>query len=538
MDLLDLFVKIGVKDEASEHVSKLSSKLGNGLKKAAEIGTKAVTMAAAGIATLTGAAVKSYADYEQLVGGVETLFKDSADKVQQYASNAYQTAGLSANEYMETVTSFSASLLQSLGGDTETATEYADMAITDMSDNANKMGTDMTMIQNAYQGFAKGNFMMLDNLKLGYGGTKTEMERLLADATELSGVEYDISSFADMVEAIHVVQTEMGITGTTALEASTTIEGSMNSAKSAFKNLVTGIADDNADMGKLMDNVVESVGTAAENILPRIEIALNGAAQLVERIAPLIAEKLPQFIIDILPGMLEAGGKVITSLVEGIIDALPQIIETGTEVILMFLNAVAENPDKVVETAILIITTLAGALIQALPQIIVAGVEAIGALIASLIDHLPDIFDAGTEIIKKLVEGLKDLFSDLVSVGSEIIDKIKEGISNAWEGLKSWFNGIWDGLFGSRDVNVNVNATKNGKPARGGLDYVPYDEYPVRLHKGEMVLTAPEADAYRQGGKQTGGITIVQNINAVPQTPVEFAAVTSHYAEQARWSFA
>ena len=224
MNLFELFIKIGVDDQASNKLSGLSSKLGNGLKTAAKIGTAAVGAAAAGITALTTAAVNNYAEHEQLVGGVETLFKTSSDKVMKYAEGAYKTSGLSANAYMETVTSFSASLLQSLGGDTASAVEYADMAITDMSDNANKMGTSMESIQNAYQGFAKQNYTLLDNLALGYGGTQAEMQRLISDAAKLSDtVDAQSMSFENIVEAIHVVQTEMGITGTTALEAGRTI---------------------------------------------------------------------------------------------------------------------------------------------------------------------------------------------------------------------------------------------------------------------------------------------------------------------------
>ena len=234
MNLFELFVKIGVDDQASNKLSGLSSKLGNGLKTAAKIGTAAVGAAAAGITALTTAAVNNYAEYEQLVGGVETLFKTSSDKVMKYAESAYKTAGLSANAYMETVTSFSASLLQSLDGDTAAAAEKANMAITDMSDNANKMGTSMESIQNAYQGFAKQNYTLLDNLALGYGGTQAEMQRLISDAAKLSDtVDAQSMSFENIVEAIHVVQTEMGITGTTALEAGRTISGSVSAMKSA-----------------------------------------------------------------------------------------------------------------------------------------------------------------------------------------------------------------------------------------------------------------------------------------------------------------
>lgn len=237
---------------ATDETSGKFSKLGEVAKGAAKVALAVVGATATAVGALVKQAVESYAEYEQLVGGVDTLFGSASAEVQKKADNAYKTAGMSANEYMETVTGFSASLIQSLGGDTEKAAKYADMAITDMSDNANKMGTDMSLIQNAYQGFAKQNYTMLDNLKLGYGGTKEEMERLLKDASKISGIKYDISSYADIVDAIHVVQTEMGITGTTAKEASTTIQGSISSMKSAWQNLLTGLADENADLDVLV----------------------------------------------------------------------------------------------------------------------------------------------------------------------------------------------------------------------------------------------------------------------------------------------
>lgn len=253
-------------DEYGKEVKKAgedSEEAGKKFDKVKTAATALGTAAAAATAALAAAAIKlgkevisAYADYEQLVGGVETLFKDSSGKVMEYANDAYKTAGLSANEYMETVTGFSASLISSLGGDTEKAAEYANMAITDMSDNANKMGSDMASIQNAYSGFAKQNYTMLDNLKLGYGGTKEEMQRLLEDAEKLSGVKYDISSYSDIIDAIHVVQTEMGITGTTAKEAEATISGSIGMLKSSFQNLITGLGDADANIDKLCDNVV------------------------------------------------------------------------------------------------------------------------------------------------------------------------------------------------------------------------------------------------------------------------------------------
>lgn len=320
-------------DEAGKKTSEFSKKLKSGLVTAAKIGTAAITAAAAGIAALTKSAIEEYGEYEQLVGGVETLFKSSAGIVQQYAADAFQTAGLSANDYMNTVTSFSASLLQSLDGDTAAAAEKANLAITDMSDNANKMGTDMASIQNAYQGFAKQNYTMLDNLKLGYGGTKQEMERLLEDAQKLSGVKYDISSYSDIVDAIHVVQTEMGITGTTALEASTTIEGSVNSAKKAWENWVTGIGNSNADMAQLTGNLLSSVTTAADNILPVISTVFDSIGEVIGTQGEEIISTGISFISGSVPGLLTAGITLVGDVAKGISSNLPALIGSITAVI-------------------------------------------------------------------------------------------------------------------------------------------------------------------------------------------------------------
>lgn len=310
-----------------------SSGLTSGLKSVGSTAIKAVagitTAGAAAAASIAKMSVGAYASYEQLVGGVDTLFKKSSKQVQNYADNAYKTAGLSANAYMDTVTSFSASLLQSLDNDTDKAAKAADKAIIDMSDNANKMGTSMEAIQNAYQGFAKQNYTMLDNLKLGYGGTKTEMERLLSDAEKLKkaqgeNVSYSIDSFADIVEAIHVVQDEMGITGTTAKEASTTIEGSVNSAKAAWENLLVGIANDNADFDTLVDNFVEAVGTAASNILPRVEISLNGVSKLIKKAIPIIMNEIPGIIETVLPELVKSGTNMALALIQGLKSTLPK----------------------------------------------------------------------------------------------------------------------------------------------------------------------------------------------------------------------
>lgn len=547
MNLFELFVKIGVDDQASDKISNLSSKLGDGLKTAAKIGAAAVGAAAAGITALTKAAVNNYAEYEQLVGGVETLFKQSADVVQQYAANAYKTAGMSANEYMETVTSFSASLLQSLDGDTNAAAEKANLAITDMSDNANKMGTDMEMIQNAYQGFAKQNYTMLDNLKLGYGGTKEEMQRLLKDAEKLSGQKFDISSYADIVDAIHVVQTEMGITGTTANEAATTIQGSASAVKSAWSNLVTGVADDNANFDLLINNFVDSVGTAAQNILPRIEVALNGAAKLIESLVPPIMAELPILIETVLPQLAQSAVNIVQTLVTRISANAAQLIDSAIQIITALGNGIYQMLPTVAQSALQIVLTLVSKLNENLPQMLDTAGQMLIAFVEGVSEHLPDIMLAAASIVETLltyfIEHLPDIVEGAMQMGNAVIDGIIDGISAAWDGLVSWFNGLWDSLFGNRTANVNVNATSSsgvdGSHA-GGLSYVPFDGYIAELHKGERVLTASEARAYNDGYGTggSGGITVVQNIQSVPMTPVELAAATKAYFQRARWALA
>lgn len=328
MNMFDLFVRIGVQDEASDKLASIGEKMKGGLAAAGTVAAAGVGVAATAVAALTKQAVAGYAETEQLRGGVETLFKESASTIEAYANEAYKTAGLSANEYMETVTGFSASMLASLGGDTAAAAEMADMAITDMADNANKMGTDISMIQNAYQGFAKQNYTMLDNLKLGYGGTKEEMQRLLDDASKLSGMEFDISSFADITEAIHIVQEEMDIAGATAAEAESTISGSAAAMKSAWTNLVAGLADENANVDQLLDNFLSSVDVAAGNVLPIIQKTLSS-------IGSVLSERGPD--------MVASGAVLLAKLGMGIVKAIPGIIAKIPEIVVAIVEAFKEN---------------------------------------------------------------------------------------------------------------------------------------------------------------------------------------------------
>lgn len=361
-------------------------------------------------------ALDSYADYEQLVGGVETLFKDSSGIVENYANNAYKTAGLSANDYMETVTSFSASLLQSLDGDTAKVAEVSNMAVTDMADNANKMGTDMSSIQNAYQGFAKQNYTMLDNLKLGYGGTKSEMERLLSDAQKISGVKYDISNLNDVYQAIHVVQGELGITGTTAKEASTTIQGSVSAMKSAWQNMLTGIADDNADFDGLINNLVDSIVTAGENILPRVETIIDGVIELVM--------STTEIIIDDLPQIIETGRGMISGLLQGIQEMLPELASSAFLIIQELVTSLLESLPQLLQMGIDLLTELINGISQTLPQLIPVMVEAVAGIAETLIDNIDTIVDAGINLIIGLADGLIVALPKLIERAPVIIDKL------------------------------------------------------------------------------------------------------------------
>ena len=427
MELFRLFGSIFVNsNEAENSISRtekkaesLGSKLGNGIKTAAKWGAAIAAGAAAATTAVSGlasVAVSSYADYEQLVGGVETLFKDSAGLVQEYAKNAYKTAGMTANQYMETVTSFSASLLQGLNGDTAKAAKVADMAITDMADNANKMGTSLSSIQNAYQGFAKQNYTMLDNLKLGYGGTKSEMERLLADAEKLSGQKYDISNLNDVYEAIHVIQTEMGITGTTAKEATGTISGSINMIKAKFEDFKTMIG------GAVAPIVQNFLSLMIEN-LPTVE-------KMVEQMIPVISDVMS----TILPPVMELSSSLLPVLVELFNSLIPvfsditavmiPLIATFAEMAQSILPPIIELFSQVVSDILPTVIILFTDMLQSvLPPFINLFTSIISTILPPFIDLfqliigdiLPPLLDQFYDIINQVLPPLIELFTQVIS---------------------------------------------------------------------------------------------------------------------------
>lgn len=609
-----------------------------------EIGKTAANMAV----SIGKASLDSYADYEQLVGGVETLYKDSAGIIENYAKDAYKNVGLSANDYMETSTSFAAALVTSLGGDTEKAAEMANTAISDMSDNANKMGTNISSIQDAYNGFAKQNYTMLDNLKLGYGGTQAEMKRLIKEAAAMTDTQKELGvtvdsnsmSYANIVQAIHVVQANMGIMGTTSKEAATTIQGSTASMKSAWENLLTGIADPDQDFQTLVDNLVDSVITAGNNIIPRIKeivpTLIDGLSELVTQLAPYVssvimeleptiedglqslfsglssvASELQPIVADVFSFFGDAIISGLTSAIENsdfsflldifnnvktAIENIAQIIDsfknnanaawdaisTKIQEVVAFVQPYVEAAMQVIGQVVTqVITDLtpviqsigeafsaawslvqtvwawASAFFQAIFQAIIVIFTPFAPIISGFfqgawiiiqsiwnvaVSFFQTVFDLITGVFSTIDavlsgdfqgawESIQDIFGSVFdffsTVGQNAVEGIKGGIAAVWNGLVSFVQGLWDGIKSIFVINagdVKNNTGSDGSHA-GGLDYVPYNNYVANLHRGEMVLTADEATAYRKGeANMAGGITINIDINGIQFSDVNSMA--------------
>ena len=404
--------------------------LQSGMGKVASVAQQALgvftgqmmTRAVDALANLGKSALDSVGQLEQNVGGVETLFGDAADAVIASADRAYQTAGMSANDYMSTVTSFSASLLQSLGGNTEEAAKVADMAIIDMADNANKMGTSMDMIQNAYQGFAKQNYTMLDNLKLGYGGTKTEMERLLADAEKLTGVKYDINNLNDVYQAIHAVQEEMGITGTTAKEAASTLEGSMASAKAAWDNFMNGSGD--------ADQLADAFATAADNIVKNLAEIIPRFAETLPALGGAIIAQIPGLVAAIVPAVLSAGQSVLKQLQDAVLDF--DFAGTADKVVQMITGFIeGDGLGSLLDALVTIFTGIVNGISSMLPSLLPALIELISYVVTSLLDQLPAILDCALELILGLAQGILAALPVLIEALPEVISSIVEFLISA-----------------------------------------------------------------------------------------------------------
>lgn len=441
-------LKNSIDTDLTEAGKKSGESYSSGISAA--IGKASAAMAtamAAGMSALTAASVSAYGDYEQLVGGVETLFKDSSDVVEEYAANAYKTAGLSANEYMDQTIKFSAALLQSLDGDTAKAAEYADLAITDMSDNANKMGTNIQDIQNAYQGFAKQNYTMLDNLRLGYGGTKSEMERLIEDAEKLDSTftatrdtNGDLAmSYADIVDAIHIVQTDMGFTGTTAKEAASTIQGSFASVKAAAQNLVAGLGDSSADVGSLVEEMLDTVETAADNVVPVMETVFNNIADNL----PSVMNSTLNLLTELVAGMLPSLVSSLTSVIKSVAQSLPDIMSAITDVLPSVMSDLMANAVDIAATLIPSLAESIAELLLNLPSMLISSVDG-------------------------LVSGIVGLFNQ--SSESKIEDDIWNGtqdrLTSSWSRMledadthmrESWANLIDNEEWATAEANLQLN---------------------------------------------------------------------------------
>ena len=520
--------------DATNSASKMSSVMKGIGSSAIKVG-KGLAVAGAAAATaitaLVSKSVGAFADYEQLTGGVETLFGAGGRSVEEYAQSvgksvsdiqgkydslmsaqnvvlenankAYMTAGMSANEYMDTVTGFSASLISSLGGDTNKAADYANSALVDMSDNANKMGTDMESIKNAYQGFAKQNYTMLDNLKLGYGGTQEEMKRLLSDAEKLTGQRYNISSFADITQAIHAIQTQMDITGTTAKEASTTISGSWGSLKAAFQNVLVGLTTGEDMFDQSLDALINTAVTFGQNIIPAIKGALSGVGYLIEGLAPVIGETIPPLINDlaptlansavslisslvngltqnatqfseclsnmiivavagistVVPQLLDAASKIVSNLMQGLTNSMPQIVNGAVTLIEGLVDGLVDNVPLLVMGAVQLVASLANGLIANLPRIIDAGVNLITGIVSASYSMMPQIIQNGMQLVVNLAVGLvraiPQLIAALPRITGAIVKEFKsvnwfdlglQLIKSIWEGIKSIGSEMWNGV--------------------------------------------------------------------------------------------
>lgn len=450
------------------------------------IGTLKKALVVAGIGTAIKESIEAGAELQQSIGGIETLFKENADTVKQYAADAYKTAGLSANDYMQSVTGFSASLLQGLGGDTAKAAEVANMALVDMSDNANKMGSDMGSIQNAYQGFAKQNYTMLDNLKLGYGGTKSEMERLLKDAEKLPeamGKKFDISNLADVYEAIHLVQGELDITGTTSIEAEKTISGSMASMKSSFQNVLADLALGN-DLSASMQGLGDSIAAVAQNIIPvitniitsvptllvalipqLIPIVISGAQQLVQGLIDGFSQALPAIsgistqipdgvitaISTGLPSILQKGVEVITNVANGILQNLPSLISAAGNILGQLLNAFLAGLPGMLDAGVKLVGNIGTGLLQNGPKVLAAIGSVIAQLLSTIVSHLPELLQKGIELIGQLAAGIIEAIPKIALAVPQVISEIKTKFSEIdWGEVGSnIISGIAKGITGA-----------------------------------------------------------------------------------------
>lgn len=476
MTLYELLVKLKVDkgtfdsdmESAKSKTTSFGEKIGPGLKAAAKVGVAAVTAAAAGIAKLTKTAVDSYATYEQMVGGVQKLYGNMGNTLEEYAErtgqtvaqaksewealegaqntvlnnakNAYKEVGMSANDYMEIATSFSASLISSLGGDTQAAAEQTQVAMKAIADNVNTFGTNIEDVTNAFKGFSKQNYTMLDNLKLGYGGTKQEMERLIADANEYAesiGLAGDltIDSFSDQVTAIELIQEKQNIAGTTAREAATTIEGSLNMTKAAWDNLMTGMADDEADFGLLIDNFVQSATTFAQNVIPRIQTVFTKIPDLINGLVPVVVQALADIapslitaVVSLITNLVQTIAAVLSQIISAIMNLLPSIISSILECVAAVISALGEAMPQVISAILEMIPELVTALVESIPLLINAALQLVSGLALGILEALPVLLETMPQVINSMVTGLISALPQILQAAVQIVLALVDGL--------------------------------------------------------------------------------------------------------------
>lgn len=415
---------------------------------------------AAGIGKVLKTAIFEGAKLEQSLGGVETLFKGSAGRVKKYAAEAYRTAGMSGNEYMENVTSFSAAMISSLGGNTKKAAKLSNQAITDMSDNANKMGTDLSMVTQTYQSLARGQYQMLDNLKLGYGGTKGEMQRLLNDAEKLTGKKYDISSFSDVTQAIHAIQTQMGITGTTAKEAASTISGSFNMMKSAAKDFLGNLTL-GRDVSKSMENLVTSTGTFLSNLLPALGNIAKGLVNVIGTTFPQMFSKIGNSLGASMPGLISKGLTMVTQFTASLRKNAGKFVSAGMEMLLKLAQGWANSMPVMIQKIPQIITNIAGLINDNAPKIMITGGKIIITLVKGLINAIPTLIANIPQILRAMWNAFTAF--NWMSLGSSMISGIagalRSGIGSLFSAAQSLCVTIVNAFINLPTVLFNAGAT-------------------------------------------------------------------------------
>ena len=556
-------------DESTEKGKKLANSIGKGLATAAKVGAAAVTAAGTAVGFLLKNSLDSFAEYEQLIGGAELMFGDAFEFVKDKAENAYATVQMSQNEYLQQVNGFATGLKTALGDNEQAAAELADKIITAEADIVAATGNSQEAVQNAFNGIMKSNYSMMDNLQLGITPTKEGFQEVIDKVNEWNkangeATNYQIENLADCQSALVDYVAMQGLAGYASAEASKTITGSLASAKAAWSNLATGLADDNADIETLINNFISSVTTAGKNLAPRVTQILNGISSMVTQMAPMIADAIPVIITEILPNMLTAGVQLLQSLLTGIQQNVGTLAEGAVSIVTMLVESLGGMLPVIVEVGIQLLVALLLGLSESLPELIPVIIQAIGLMVETVLGNLDMIIMAGVALVVALLQGLlneliaeaqyigewiqeniitpiEEKFGDFLNVGKDIISNLLDGMKSAWESVTTWFSNVWDSLF---NKSVSVSADGEGNITVGnyktGLDYVPYNEFPALLHEGEAVLTKEEAKAWRAGkGSANGvrsGVVINQYISAPAQTPVQLASATAAYFEQARWA--